>query len=90
MSLNNSLSKSVNEARTDNCKVLSHRRCPAGKKREPRVVIQLLLERDGQKRRTRLLYLVTKKQRKKVTEDIENEGIISGIRWECLKLRSNT
>ena len=39
------------------------------------VVIKLLLERNEQKRKTKLPYLVTYKQRKKVNKDIENECI---------------
>ena len=54
------------------------------------VVIKFLLERNGKKKKTRLLYLVIYKQRKKVDENIENECIIYGMRWECLRLRSNT
>ena len=89
MSLKNSLNNGVNEARTDSLKVSR----PAVVLRVSSVglvFIKIRLERNGQKRKTRLLYLVTCKQRKKVNEDVENECIIYGMRLECLKLRSNT
>ena len=54
ISLINSLKNGVNEARTDNCEGLSPGRCPAGKSLGF-FVIKILLERDGQKRKTKLL-----------------------------------
>ena len=59
MSLNNSLNDGVNEARTDKCEGLLSGMCPAGKQSGPGRHQITELERNGQKRKTRLPCLVT-------------------------------